>query len=181
MPEPKSEKSPAAPWQVPVAADDIAETGQHFDLVADTGVRSAVARVAGLRDLPRLEASFDVTRGGAGGLHVAGRVSATVGQNCVVTLEPLANEVAEAIDLLFVPRRIPARQDDEAESEPRDVKWNDPEPLIGGVVDLGALATEFLILGLDPYPRKPGAVFEPPQAREPHGGPFAALAKLAKD
>ncbi len=181
MPEPKSEKSPAAPWQVPVAVDDIAETGQHFDLVADAGVRSAVARVAGLRDLPRLEASFDVTRGGAGGLHVAGRVSATIGQNCVVTLEPLANEVEEAIDLLFVPRRTPVRQDDEAEREPRDVKWNDPEPLIGGVVDLGALATEFLILGLDPYPRKPGAVFEPPQVREPHGGPFAALAKLAKD
>ena len=61
------------------------------------------------------------------------------------------------------------------------MKWNDPEPLIGGVVDLGALATEFLILGLDPYPRKPGAVFEPPQDREPQGGPFAALAKLTKD
>ena len=93
------DKSAPAPWQVPVAVEDIAETGQHFDLVADAGVRAAVARVAGLRDLPRLEASFDVTRRGAGGLHVAGLVSATVGQNCVVTLEPLANEVEEAIDL----------------------------------------------------------------------------------
>ena len=49
---------------------------------------------------------------------------------------------------------------------------------IGGVVDLGALATEFLILGLDPYPRKPGAVFEPPQDVKPDPGPFAALAGL---
>src|SRR5271156_3377550 len=55
---------------------------------------------------------------------------------------------------------------------------NGPEPLIGGVVDLGALATEFLILGLDPYPRKPGAVFELPQDVKPEPGPFAALAGL---
>lgn len=63
---------------------------------------------------------------------------------------------------------------------PRDVKWNDPEPLLGGVVDLGALATEFLILGLDPYPRKSGAVFEAPPDRKPEDSPFAALAKLTK-
>ena len=52
-------------------------------------------------------------------------------------------------------------------------------PLIGGAVDLGALAVEFLMLGLDPYPRKPGAVFEePPQDRKAEAGAFAALAKL---
>ena len=90
MAEHKEQKSIPAPWQVPVAVEDIAETGQHFDLIADAGVRAAVAGVAGLRDLPRFEATFDVTRRGAGGLHVTGTVSATVGQNCVVTLEPLA-------------------------------------------------------------------------------------------
>ncbi len=169
-----------APWQIPVAVDDIAETGQHFDLAADDAERAAVARIAGLRELPRLEAHFDVTRRGAGGLHVSGTVSATVGQNCVVTLEPLTNEIEETIDLVFVPQQPPAPNQKEAEAEPRDVKWNDPEPLIGGVVDLGALATEFLILGLDPYPRKPGAVFEPPQDLKPEAGPFAALAKLTK-
>jgi Large ribosomal RNA subunit accumulation protein YceD len=179
MPKANSEKLPAPPWQVPVAADEVPETGQHFDLVADAGVRMAVARVAGLRDLPQLQASFDVKRHGAGGLHVTGGVSATVGQNCVVTLEPLTNEVEEAIDLVFVPKERPAQE--EAETEPRDVKWGDPEPLIGGIIDLGVLATEFLILGLDPYPRKPDAVFEPPQSRTPEESPFAALAKLAKN
>src|SRR5262252_2552062 len=72
-----------APWHVPVVVEEIAETGQHFDLVADTSVRAAVAKVAGLRDLPRFEANFDVTRRGASGLHVVGSISATVGQNCV--------------------------------------------------------------------------------------------------
>ena len=179
MPEIKSEKLPAAPWQVSIAVDAIPETGRHFDLVADAGVRAAVAQVAGLRDLPRLQASFDVSRRGAGGLHVAGLVAATVGQNCIVTLEPLTHEIEEALDLVFVPHRTPAPAD--GDGEPRDVKWRDPEPLIGGIVDLGALVTEFLILGIDPYPRKPGAVFDPPQDRKPDLGPFAALAKLAKD
>jgi hypothetical protein len=180
MSEQKSQKSVPAPWQVPVAVKDIAEAGQHFDLVADASVRAAVARVVGLRDLTSFEANFDVTRRGAGGLHVAGLVSATVGQNCVVTLEPLVSEVHEAINLEFVPQRASARLNGETETQPRDVKWNDPEPLIGGIVDLGALATEFLILGLDPYPRKPGAVFEPPQDSRRDDGPFAALAKVTK-
>ena len=55
-----------------------------------------------------------------------------------------------------------------------------PEPLREGAVDLGALATEFLLLGIDPYPRKPGAVFDAPPAGDPSSHPFAALAALKK-
>ena len=185
MPEPKSQKPAPPPWSVPVAVDEVAETGRHFDLVADPDIRAATARLAGLRDLPRFEATFDVTRSGTDGLHVTGRVLATVGQSCVVTLEPLVNEVDEDVDLRFAPpspiERAADDDDDDDETRKPERTWNDPEPLIGGVVDLGALATEFLVLGLDPYPRKPGAVFEPPRDLEPDPGPFAALAKLAKD
>jgi hypothetical protein len=53
--------------------------------------------------------------------------------------------------------------------------------MVDGVVDLGAIATEFLILGIDPYPRKPGAVFEPPQSGDGEASPFAALAALKKN
>jgi Large ribosomal RNA subunit accumulation protein YceD len=186
MSERKIDNQAPAPWQVPVAIEDVAETGQHFDLVADNDVRAAVARLAGLRDLPRLEANFDVMRHGTAGLHVAGRMSATLGQNCVVTLEPLVSEVEEDIDLLFAPPPPPspverkAGEDEAVEeaSERPQRSWNGPELLIGGVVDLGALATEFLILGLDPYPRKPDAVFEALQEVKPDRGPFAALAGL---
>jgi hypothetical protein len=187
-----------APWHVPITLEDIPETGEHFDLEPDADVRAAVAKVAGLRDLPRLKASFDVTRRGADGLHVVGAVSATVGQTCVVTLDPVENEIEETIDLAFMPRQVQHQvqrqiaetsdaetsdaetSDDDTTEEPerRDVKWNDPEPLIGGAIDLGALATEFLILGLDPYPRKQGAVFQPPHDDKPDPGPFAGLAKL---
>jgi hypothetical protein len=179
MPEPKS-RDFAPPWRVPVTVEEVAESGQHFDLVADAPVRAAVAKAVGLRDLPRFEASFDVTRRGSGGLHVTGSISATVGQNCVVTLEPLVNEVEESIDLIFEPPELVPKTTANPEGQRHGADWNDPEPLIGGGVDLGALAIEFLILGLDPYPRKPGVVFETPQDVNPDQGPFAALGRLAK-
>jgi uncharacterized protein DUF177 involved in 23S rRNA accumulation len=180
--ESREQGSDPSRWHVPVAVEDVRETGQHFDLVANAEVRAGVARVAGLRDLPRLEASFEVRRERRHGLHVVGQVSATVGQTCVVTLEPLVNEVQENVDLLFMPRpaSVPHVEDDDPGGTGQAIA-DETEPLIGGRIDLGALATEFLILGLDPYPRKPGAVFQPPPdfARE-GDGPFVALGDLKK-
>jgi hypothetical protein len=183
MPEHRLEKSMPAPWHVPVAVEDIGEVGQHFALVADADVRAEIARTASLRDLPRLEADFALTRQGGGGLRVIGHVSATAGQNCVVSLEPLTNEIEEDVDLLFMPKSAAGLTAVETETEGyrAESKWGEPEPLVGGVVDLGAIATEFLILGLDPYPRKPGVAFEPPQDLKAEGGPFAGLANWSKD
>jgi hypothetical protein len=55
-----------------------------------------------------------------------------------------------------------------------------PEPLVNGAVDLGAIATEFLILGIDLYPRKDGARFSPPEVDDGGARPFAALEALKK-
>lgn len=170
------------PWSVPVTLADIPEEGRHFDLVADETMRSAIARVAGLRSLPRMQAAFDVTRHGTGGLHICGTVSATVGQTCVVTLEPMDNELREEVDLTFAPPGASFAGAEEDGGEGADVIDPDaPEPLVGDAVDLGALAVEFLVLGIDPYPRKPGAIFEAPAAEhDPASHPFSALAALKK-
>jgi hypothetical protein len=175
---PERQKNVPAPWLVPVAAEDVPDDGRYFDLVADAQTRAAVARIAGLRDLPRLQANFDVTRHG-GGLRVAGRVSATIGQTCVVTLEPLASEIDEEAVVVFTPQTIAKRQ--AGESGATKETADETEPLIDGTIDLGVLATEFLILGLDPYPRKPDAVFQPPPDATAEEGPFAPLAALKKD
>jgi hypothetical protein len=165
-------------WSVPLSVSEVPETGRHIDLVADEGTRAALAKLSGLADLPRLAASFDVTPHGRGGLHVVGRVSAKVGQTCVVTLEPIENDIDEAIDLVFSPASAlpPASAGGEVEVPAEDA----PEPLVGGRIDLGAIATEFLILAIDPYPRKPDAMFQPPPAGEDSAHPFAALAALKK-
>ena len=176
----QTEKHAPMRWHVPVAVEDVDETGKRFGLVAGAEIRAEVARIAGLRDLPRLEADFEVMRHGSEGLRVAGLGSATVGQACVVTLEPLVNEIAEDVDLNFAPRPAAVAEREDGETEVPQENWDNAEPLGDGLIDLGAIATEFLILGLDPYPRKAGAVFQPPQAATPDDGPFAALAALKK-
>jgi Large ribosomal RNA subunit accumulation protein YceD len=175
------DRLPESPWSVPITLDEVPETGRHVEFVADERVRTAVAKLAGLRALPRLSASFDVARRGRDGLHVAGQVSATVGQDCVVTLDPVDSEIEEPIDIVFSPNALAAATEVLKEDEDAEVSGEDGvEPLIGGTVDLGVLATEFLILGIDPYPRKPDAVFEPPPSADDGGHPFAALAALKK-
>jgi hypothetical protein len=167
------------PWSVPVAQSEVPEAGRHFELIADESVRAATARMAGLTAMPRLTASFDVSRHGRSGLRVDGRVSATVGQTCGVSLEPIENEIEEAIELVFVsapPGGIPEPDWGEIEVPLEDA----PDILSDGTVDLGAIATEFLILGIDPYPRKSGSEFASAIAAEDKAKPFAALAVLKK-
>ena len=168
------------PWSVPVAASDIPETGRRVELTADAATRIAVAKAVGVVALPRLEAVFDLMPLPGAGARVAGRVSATVEQHCVVTLEPIESRVEEPVDLVFQP---PAGGKPDAAGSVTTLDQADPpEPLIGGVIDLGAMATEFLLLGIDPYPRKPDAAFQAPAAKpDPAAHPFAALAALKKD
>jgi len=164
-------------WTYPVAVAEIPEAGGHFDISADAETRAALAEAAGLRDLSQLDASFDLTRLGDS-VKVRGTVRAKVGQTCVVTLEPMENEVSEDIDLLFSPPVDPLL---DPEAARKTEKGEPPEPLDEGNLDLGTIATEFLILGLDPYPRKPGAEFDLPKGRdEEPAHPFAALAALKK-
>lgn len=171
-------RDPRPPWRAPVAVHAVPEAGRHVELVADDDTRAAVAQSTGLRTLPRLEASFDLSRYGRDGLHVVGRVFATVGQTCVVTLEPIESEVNEPVDLLFEPAIDSEMRSDVIASKRADD--DAPEPLVGGVVDLGVVATEFLVLGIDPHPRKPGAEFAAPATGDDSANPFAALAALKK-
>jgi uncharacterized metal-binding protein YceD (DUF177 family) len=168
------------PWRAPVAVAEIPEQGLHRDIEANETERQAIAAIAGLRELPRLAASFDLAHVEGDRVHVRGRLSAKAGQTCVVTLEPLTSEVDEEVDVMFSPHvertaARPTADDDEEDALAEDP----PEPIVGGQIDLGALAAELLILGLDPYPRKPGVVFEPViQPVDPADHPFAALASL---
>ena len=161
------------PWSVPVALDDIPDTGLHVELDAPESVRSDLVRLANLRELPRLFAEFDLARRGAG-LRVTGRVIARVGQTCVVTLEPVENDLVEPVDLIF--NQTPS----EAQSAKTSEGEEPPELLVDGKLDLGVVATEFLLLGIDPYPRKIGAEFTAVKADHGKARPFAALEELKK-
>jgi hypothetical protein len=173
------------PWRVPVVVDRIPETGLHREIEASAREREAMAELAGLREILSARASFDVTPRSGGRVHVAGRVQARVGQTCVVTLDPMESEIDEDIDLTFAPeadaRRLADLIAEGQDSETADESEvpDPPEAIVGGVIDLGRLATDALFLGIDPYPRKPGAVFEAQLAApDPEDHPFAVLKAL---
>jgi uncharacterized metal-binding protein YceD (DUF177 family) len=172
------------PWRVPVTVAQIPDTGLHRDFEADRAVREAVAKAGGLREVLSASASLDVTPKSGGRIHVTGHVRARIGQTCVVTLDPIENEIDEPIDLVFAsPEQIPDLSDlvDEAAESETEIP-DPPEPILNGVIDLGRLATDALFLAVDPYPRRPDAIFEPPlETADPNDHPFAALKALMPD
>lgn len=180
---PKAASTRAAdlPWSMPVAVAQIPQDGSHVAFEADAAQREGLAQLGGLRDVIEASAEFDLTHMANGGIHATGLVRGLVGQVCVVTLEPVDNAIEEAVDIHFLPEdhaglSAPphAPEDDEDIPEP-------PEAIRNGVIDLGKLAMDILFLGIDPYPRRPGAVFVPPVvAADPDEHPFAAL-KALKD
>lgn len=165
-------------WSQPVALTDIPDEGLHIVMEADADTRAALAQAAGLRELPRLAASFNLKRNGPS-LHLEGEITAIVGQNCVVTLEPVETNLHEMVDLVFAPEAS-VTPDNLGEASFGMTDAEPPELLVGGIVDLGTIATEYFLLGIDPYPRKDGAVFEAAAHQEPVESPFAALASLKK-
>jgi uncharacterized metal-binding protein YceD (DUF177 family) len=172
------------PWRVPVTVAQIPDTGLHRDFEADRAVREAIAEAGGLREVLSASASLDVTPKSGGRIHVTGHVRARIGQTCVVTLDPIENEIDEPIDLVFAPpEQIPDLSDlvDEAAESETEIP-DPPEPIINGVIDLGRLVTDALFLAVDPYPRRPDAIFEPPlETADPNDHPFAALKALMPD
>jgi hypothetical protein len=171
----------ADPWSVPIVVAQIPDTGLHRDLEAGQAVRDRMAEVAGLREIMWASASLDVTPKGGGRFQVEGRVRARIGQTCVVSLDPIENDIDEAIDLIFAPpEQIPELADLVDDAAESDTEIPDPpEPIENGVIDLGRVATDALFLAVDPYPRKPDVVFEPPVvADDPEDHPFAALKAL---
>lgn len=182
MSRPNAESRPD-PWRSPVIVAQIPDTGLHRRLEASVAERQAMAELAGVREVLSAEADLDVVPKSGGRIQITGLVRARIGQICVVTLDPIENEIEEEVDLIFAPEAevrkmadlIEEGQDDETPPEVIDP----PEAIVGGIIDLGRIATDALFLAIDPYPRKEGVVFEAEvTALDPEDHPFAALKVL---
>lgn len=159
------------PLSRPISVERLRRDGTPVTVEATPAECAALAadfKIPAVRDLVgRFTAQGSSTR-----LEVTGTVSAVVTQICTVTLEPFESELVEPVEAAFTDTDVLEGTD----AEEADV----PDPIVGGRIDFGALTAEFLSLGLDPYPRKPGVAFEPliEDAEEP---PLAVLRKLRPD
>ena len=161
-----------APFSRFVRVESVPEGGVEHSVEANEAERRALAELNGLAAIGRLTAKFALRRAGRGIIRVRGEVHAEATQTCVVSLEPFDVVLDEPVDVRFaaavgesVSRRGPPITAAEASAFAIGDE-DEPDPIVDGKIDLGALAAEFMVLGLDPYPRKPGVDFNLPSAPE---------------
>jgi uncharacterized metal-binding protein YceD (DUF177 family) len=175
-----------------VDIDRMGPAGTALDLSPTEGERAALARRFGFVGLPALSARVTVDRRIGGLIAVEGRIRGRIVQNCILTLDPVTQELDENFRLLFKPD-LAEERDPESGEALLSAQPDAPEPLSGPLLDVGEIVAEQLSLAADPYPRRPGVrledVLPSPHGNAPRGGrpqgkgeqrrhPFAGLAAL---
>jgi len=149
----------------------VGPEGRHQTLRATPAECEALAARFGIPAIHRFEVELDMKTEAGGVVRARGRLSAEVVQSCVVTLEPVTQTIEEAVDLRFLPEgREPADDPDGPDEIPSEREG----------MELGEALAEQLSLGLDPYPRAPGATLPleteaEEEAEPPPRNPFAVL------
>jgi uncharacterized metal-binding protein YceD (DUF177 family) len=133
-----------SPFSRPFNLRSLPSAGREITISANQEECENLAKECNLDALLRLTARFILT-GKAQRGHLKGIIEADIRPICVITLEPFDTTLREEVDLLLY------EEGDEPGSDDKDY-----EVLNKGHIDLGRIAAEFLALGLDPYPRKPG-------------------------
>jgi uncharacterized metal-binding protein YceD (DUF177 family) len=181
-----SKDEPGKEFSHVVEVDRIGPQGLQMQLEADQAARVALASQLRILGVLSLKADLKLApEAQAGHFRLTGQIEAEVDQACVVTLEPVRQQVSEAFLRRFGPE---TEAKPEADAVGDEAEWLDPDaddppdPVIGGQINLGEVVTEELALALDPYPRKPGAEVPDSYRKAAEEGskisPFAALAKL---
>ncbi len=158
-----------------VRIDKLPANGRRLKVVAQKDKLPAIAQYAKIAGVAHLSADLLVT-GFKGGVRISGRLFAEISQPCVVSLDPLAQIIDEAVErvFLFAPD---INADAGAGSESFiDLSADEiPDYIEGNELDLSVLLLEVLGLAIELYPRAPGAKMSPQQT----GGEPAKLSPFA--
>ena len=141
-----------------VRVDTLPRDGKVVSVEATSAEREELASFYRLPDIAVLTATLSLKPLGRDGVRVTGAVHGELTQLCIVSVEPFPATVDEEVDVRFAPQKAAKSGSPEETFSLTDE--DEPDPIIEGKIDLGALTAEFFALGLDPYPRKPGAAFE---------------------
>jgi uncharacterized metal-binding protein YceD (DUF177 family) len=163
----------------------LPQAGLDVTVEAKPQEREGIARYLDVASAERVQAHLTLKRWRNGGVRVTGQVSAQLTQTCVVTLEPFAAQISVMVDRKYLPAALLPPETQTQDEIVLDPDGEDPPEALPHDLDLGLVVLEELVLGIDPYPRKPGAAIPeadatdgdpPPQAPEP--SPFASLQGL---
>ena len=164
------------PFHKTIWFGELGHSPLAIELVATSDECGAISADLGLIELSQLQARLNV-RSWLDGAEITGQLTALVTQECGVTLDPFESTIEGEVLLRVVPKGSPNAPKEAGEIELDPDADDPPDELEGSQIDLGAVVIEHLVLSLDPFPRKPGAEFEPP-ASDPVESPFAVLRAL---
>lgn len=166
----------ALPLSRPVKAVDVGPVGRLIHVKPSDSERAALAKEFDVVAIKTLTADVSLKRRGK--LVIAeGRVKALVTYACIVSLEPFDDNVDQTFQVRLS-EELPKADHVAPEIDLTLESEEPPDLILDGTIDAGAIVAEFLSLGLDPFPRKPGAVFAAPEQTEPEKGPFSKLSQL---
>lgn len=174
-------------WPLLVQASRIADRPLELTATADSAVRDAVARRFDILSIDALEAAITLRRMTDGDIAVAAQLKASLTQACVVSLEPVAQEIDEKVEGRFSEHVAAEPEGDHVVDIALDDESDEPEPIVDGVLHLGEWLVQQLSLALDPYPRADDAAVDAGNTAEESGDeaptkrPFAGLADLIGD
>ena len=141
----------------------LPKKGERFSGLADGETLAEIAAQLKILRINSLSWELLAKPWGKKGFRLDGKVTGTVAQACVVTLEAVVEQIEEIIDLRFLPEAAATdrpRKDNPEEDVNFDATPEDePETYTGDYFDALPIVIEHLALGLDPYPRAPGAAF----------------------
>jgi uncharacterized metal-binding protein YceD (DUF177 family) len=170
-----------------VDLDRTGNQGAALEISASDSERAALAKRFGFLGLPAFSARVTVDRRPGGQIIVEGRLRGQIVQACVLTLDPVTQDLDDTFRLVFK-ENMADDIDPESGEALLNAQADAPEPLTSNMLDVGEIVAEQLSLAADPYPRRPGAKFEDvlPKTRpgnrkgpgEQRRHPFAGLAAL---
>ena len=164
-------------WVVPLGLGEFTVAPKTLELDASTDVCAAIARRFNLVALKTLNAKLILTRWFDGG-QIDGHWTAQVTQTCGVSLEDFDSSLKGKFQVRLVPESSPHAPDPDQEDVALDLEADDPPDVVTEqTVNLAQYVLEDLSLSIDPFPRRPGAVFVAPEPAA-ELSPFAVLRQL---
>jgi uncharacterized metal-binding protein YceD (DUF177 family) len=170
-----------------VDVDRMGPGGTALEISASDSERTALAKRFGFLGLPAFSARVTVDLRPGDQVVVEGRLRGKIVQACILTLDPVTQDLDEAFRIVFK-QGLAEEKDPESGEALVSAQTDSPEPLAGNLLDVGEIVAEQLSLAAEPYPRKHGVKLEDvlPKPRkdgrqgrhEPRRHPFAGLAAL---
>src|ERR1044071_5540231 len=152
-----------------VDLDRMGPSGAALEIAPSDSERAALAKRFGFLGLPVFSARVTVDRLVGGQIVVEGRLRGRIVQACVLTLDPVNQDLDETFRIVFKPDMADDRDPESGEAVLAS-QADAPEPLTGNMLDVGEIVAEQLSLAADPYPRRPGAKLEDVLPKHRHGG-----------